>query len=664
MASEAQLHELLDIAEQAKREGDDATFAKVSAAYKAASAPKTAPDLFSMMDPYGGGVDMSDPATQAAVTRATKGAGMSIARAPLNLAEGAGQLVTHAGNAVGLVSDADEKAYDDAVKQSRADFEKAGGNVAFSELVSGAIPVGGQAKLLTSGTKYVYGLIKAAGLGSVLSASTFADDGDKKSQAVLGAALPALAQAVGGLAPTAANGIKNLLDKAQTGRTAQMLKDARGFFSGSPAVDAPAPYTLGQSTGNARVASLENRARGPVLQELNATQLDEASARFEELATQAGRMGAKAMTRESFTATKELTDAAKRSKNAMWQKGMSEFNALAAGSKVGVRLDNLKAEYGAIAAEDANIFSLEGGVIGGEAKAAFDALSKMPPTAKLKLAVLPTIMKGLGTGSDYGKSAIMLGDDAKRAMYRGRLFSALEKDLDTAGAAGDPALTKLTDVRTRYRAASAKLERLEDSNLNALFGSKEALANPRAAVSKFLSLPPEDQEYTLRVLNQRAPAVVAGMQSQRISDALEAASENTAANQSVLNIDKFNANLFGGSDGIKGSRLFDPELKKRLLQGAAHLRVLQNNLPKGGSALVWPEEIAINLVSRSPEFVARTATRLVYGMHGDKLLGTPQGIASLKTLSNVKAAKPQAVAQAVAYLTDLANDEAASESPQ
>ena len=143
------------------------------------------------------------------------------------------------------------------------------------------------------------------------------------------------------------------------------------------------------------------------------------------------------------------------------------------------------------------------------------------------------------------------------------------------------------------------------------------------------------------------------MRANRITTAIRDATVPGAAKNSAFGVSAFNKSMFGGDKAL------DPlwgndETSRAIKAGAAHLRILLNSTEGGPGSLVTPSDLAINAVSRNPAFAARIATRVAYGKWGDKLLGTPEGLAALRTLANTSGRSRAAVAQASAYLIGLA----------
>jgi hypothetical protein len=602
-------------------------------------------------------------------------------RSPLTFVEGAGQLVTRGSAGVasglekltgieGLARPTQEWAqdYDNAVAGQRQGVSSVA--IGTGEALAGVVPVSAQRAVAAGRSlSYMWSLLRGGATGAVVGSTQVADkDTSKLEQAAWGAAFPMAAQSIAGFVPTVRNAVANIVQRATQGRTAQAVRDAAQFFRGSQAVPDPAPYTIGQATGNPNLIRLENRARGPELTELNARQSDEAFARFDELAREAERAaGAPAtgtgITRAVNATVDRLDQQMRNAKNRAWESGMARVRAAASGSSTRIPLNNLQDEYRRILTEDANPFNFNGSVLPRGVQEAFETLQNFRTTTGRamdpNIAGVQTILAGLGQDATRG-AAILSAADRRLEMYRQRLFAAINQDLDAVGALRDPAFIELQRTRQGYAVASQRLQRLEDDAINKLFGSEEAFASPSATLEKFYRLAPDDQRYAMDILSRRAPRVVDAMQSHRLSTALTAALEGGGpAQASRFNMDKFQRELFGGRDGLKDSPLWDAATRARLLEGAAHLRTIQNSfgtIPSGGSQ-VWPEELAINLVSRTPAFMARLATRAAYGRYGDQVLGTPEGLAALRTVTNVSRANPQAAAQAASWLLNLVNRE-------
>lgn len=623
------------------------------------------------------------PSEQAGRSEITKG----LIRAPLTFAEGAGQAATRVAAKLGDAKDAQfAKDYDEAVKAERSGVSP--GAILTGEMASTLMPGGAAAnapragRLLAQMFQWGSKTIKAGAVGATVGGTSHFAEGDesKLSEAAWGAAFPMAFQAVAGVLPSMRNAIATWIQGGESARNAQTRAAAEQFFTGSRAVPDPAPLTPAQQTGNPVLTSLEQRARGSEMQELNATQQDQVRDRFNELADQAaaasgGRATPGRIAQRSYTTVDALDSQMRTQRNGEFESGMADVVRMSRQNNSRVPLDSLRRTYADILAEDANPFNVQGTSLPPTFRRAHQLLDDMnrqgfQPTVEN----VATIMKGLSQGAGRD-SAILSTADARLEMYRARLWGALNQDLDHAagnippnsivpmgtrvlGMNADPAFLRLQEVRGLYARRSATLDRLQNDSINQIFGSQEVLATPQAALNKFYQLPAADQTYAVHVLGMRSPEVLAAMQANRIRGALQAATRLGPANTTTFDSRGFTNAMFNGENAAANSRLFSPEQRAIFQQGAARLQILMNHLPtSGGGSIVWPEEMAINMVSRNPAFVARIAARMAYGRYGDQLLGTAEGLNALRTLTAIEKPTGQATSAAVAWMLAHINDE-------
>lgn len=534
-----------------------------------------------------------------------------------------------------------------------------------ADLLSGLVPTGIGAGAANESTSLIRTLARRMATGGAVSATQYVPEGGSRAENVaLGAATGGAVHATVGLLPRIKNIVTNAItDGEKNPRVAAAVKDAQDFFQGSDAVKTPAPYTIGQATASPNVASVEKLAFGPKQQELYATQADQAAARFQELAGRAQTVS-KLDTSSQGVAnavndTLNTTVMGMRgTRSAAFKAGMSEVLAAAGpgGGPGVVPLTNLSNAYQDILKEDANAFNIHGPTLPQGVMTAAGAVAKATTLgSKIKVPTIQYLLQGLGQDAPHGAGAFLANSsDARLEMYRNRLRTALDKDIDSAGvtAASNPAFAKLLDVRKTYAQQSQALRTVEDGTLNRLFGNPAAIATPGQALDKFYSMRPADQQAAVSLLQNNHPEVLDAMRANRIRTAVTDATTAGAAKNSAFDLATFNESMFGGDKA--NSPLFGGDaVSQQMRAGAAHLRVLLNTARAGGGSPIAPSDVAINLVSLTPAFIARQVARALTGTSGDRLLGTPEGLAALRTLSVTSGRKSAATAQALAYVMGL-----------
>lgn len=541
-----------------------------------------------------------------------------------------------------------------------------------NDLMAGAVPVAGAGGEATAATGFLKSLARRMFSGAAISGTQYVPEGGSRAENMAaGGLFGGLAHTITGALPGIRNSVSRIITKSNQNRArvADVANAARDFFDPNTA-PSPAPYTVAQQTGSPALTRLEQKAYGPVLQELHAQQADQAAARFTELADQAGAT-AKIIPKSQDVANAvndTLTTTVRgmrATRSNAFTSGMSEVAALSGpgGGPGVVPLTNLTNAYESIIAQDSNAFNIHGATLPSGVQATLDALRKAPG-AKVKVPTLQYIMQGLGQDAPHGAGAFLPIADARLEMYRNQLKDALAKDIDGAGlkTGTNPAFTKLQDVRKTYAQQSDQLRTIEDGTLNRLFGDPKALAEPGAALDRFYSMRSSDQVAAVDLLQKNHPEVLDAMRAHRINTSVTDATAAGAAKNSAFDIEAFNKSMFGGD--AKNSPLWGNDLtSQKVRAGAAHLKVLLNAGPGGPGSPVGPEDVAINLVSMTPAFIARAVTRVVYGSQGDKLLGTPEGLAALRTLVNVSSRKSAAGAQALAYIVGLSQQPSQNAQP-
>lgn len=615
-----------------------------------------------------------DPQTGQPVTTTTPGApkggnwltggGQRMAEPIIEAAEGVGDLV---GSFATKSASAD---YKQMVDKRRDAYYNANpeDSRTVNALAASAVPIGGAAGATTRTEGYLMALARQMGIGAIAGGSQYTPEGGSKGMQIgAGALFGGLMQGVGGALPAAKNLVARNIQKAESAfpRITEAVKEAGSFFTGSAKVPEPAPYSVGQSTGAPNAIRLEQAAAGPEQQNLRASQFDQVRTRFNELADQAGNASkldtsAPAVAGAVNTTLRNTTLQMRSARNVGFQAGMQDVATLAgpSGGPGLVPLTNLTNAYESILRQDANAFNIHGTTLPSGVEATLDSLKKAPG-ARVKIPTLQYILQGIGQDAPHGAGVFLTQADARTEMYRQQLKAALEKDIDTAGIkpGTNAAFDKLQDVRKTYAQQSDQLRTLEDGALNKLFGSPDKLATPQAALDAFHGMRSADQVTSVDLLSKNHPEVLDAMRAHQLRTAITDATGNGPAKTSTFDLQKFNETMFGGDKANSPLWGGNTDVEKAMRAGASHLRVLMNTPGGGPGMLVTPADVAMNLVSMNPIFASRLVSRIVYAGYGDKLLGTPEGLAAIRTLSNTSSRSRAAVSQAMTYLTGLAGQQ-------
>lgn len=591
------------------------------------------------------------------------GAGRRLAEPVIEAAQGAGDLVGSFGRKDAQIN------YKDQVDTRNAAYYKdhPEDSPGVNQALAGAIPVTGAAGEASAATGFFRALARRMLTGATVGASQYTPQGGSKGQQmVVGAGLAGAAHTVTGVLPAAANVVRRALvtGPEASNSTRAVVEAGRGFLPGTKALDSSTPeltptdYTIAQASAKPSVARLSQMAYNEEQQNHARLQVNQTATAFDELAGNIAR--AARTTSDSPTVATSINKAINthlttlRAQNSsLFRQGLADVRT-EAGPTGGapIALTNLKAKYASLAADDANPANFYGSVLPKSIQTMMDALKNVKA---IRPVMLQKLMAGLGQGAEHGGSQIGWSTE-QRAAERARagLFAALNEDIDSAGvsASTDPAFAQLRAVRDEYARRSAQVQHIEDSAVTRLFGDPRTLQEPQALLNKFYAMHPDDQKASIDILRRVAPDALGGMRSNLIRSALDSARTAGAAKDGMFDIAAFNRTLF--AEGRDRSPLWQSDkFGDQVRQGAAHLKVLLNAVPAGGGSPLSPADVAINTVSMNLGFIARQLTRVLTGSEGDKLLGTPEGLKALRTLSNVSSRKSAAGAAALTWLTNL-----------
>lgn len=199
----------------------------------------------------------------------------------------------------------------------------------------------------------------------------------------------------------------------------------------------------------------------------------------------------------------------------------------------------------------------------------------------------------------------------------------LEADLDALQVVPktDQAITTLLDTRAEYRRAMNAAKALSDATVYKLLGDS---TEPATMVANLRSYSPGKQEAVRDFLMKHNPSMLHSLRQEVVDDAVRQSGTIRAGADSQLDLDKFERALFDG-DRFQTSGLWTPKEMKRVDAIAQGLRVIKNTRPNVGSAgtPIAPEDLAINLVSRSEPFMARLVARAFTGIKAAEMFTDP-----------------------------------------
>lgn len=471
-------------------------------------------------------------------------------------------------------------------------------------------------------------------------------------------------------------GLKNNLVRTilrrQDPESTRGAAQATDFFNSvgvTPANDVP--LSLGQKTGDPRIISYENRFTDVQTRDFSKTQnndlLNAAQALRDQLNTAAGGSGVAGVGAGTYNAINKVDGAIRLQRASDWENGTANVNNVAeatraaTGAPVTFPITNTVNTVNSVVKDLNNPAAMADPAI----KSRLNSLAVLLNDAQSKGGKftpqgLMGILQGLNAGKVYGAGAAAGapgGADAALEAIRSKVMDAVYTDAAAAGQTAQPVATAIADMRARYAQQSEALRRLQNDTMTKLFGNADVMSDPGAATDAFLKLDPSAQNYGVQILRERAPQVLYGMQSRMIENAINAATDPTkAAMAGQFDVKAFSDALYG--TGAVRSGVLTSDTLKQVEDAKGYISSIMNNknsIVRPGTQ-IWPEDIAINLISRSPEFMARAVTRVMTGLNAEKLFVTPEGINALKTVSDLRNAPKEAATAATLYLGGLMED--------
>ncbi len=467
------------------------------------------------------------------------------------------------------------------------------------------------------------GVLKSVATGGLGGLGTFDKDGGNVGNAVTGATVSGLVGGTLAVAPALKNQIAKALNESTAGsRTAKALQNAQTVMPDMP-------VSLSQRTGIPELKTLERASYNSDLTKFYADQTDKFVEDFVKVMDQ--KVPAGADLDSTYLATqkraKDLLDSAKMNSSNAYETGMSKaatMNVPAPGSMTQVQPVQIPStdytgQLDMMAKRAAD--PTEG--ISSELASKIEAWSQQAKKGFLTPQELAAHLRGLTRTIKGG------GEDGALA---GRMKDALERDLDRLPQNGtlkaNDVAQQIIETRAEYKRARAAIEVMADSAAYKMLG----VADPTAAtsdtlLSRFNSFTPEKQRQVQKYLSAESPELLAQMKQAYVNGAVKASGSLDAAADSRKSLDQLADNLFDEKRGfdLRSSGLWDADELKKVEAFKDGLRVIRNNRPTVGGAgtPIKPEDIVINLVSRSGEFASRQLTRILMSTKGSQVFTDP-----------------------------------------
>jgi len=195
------------------------------------------------------------------------------------------------------------------------------------------------------------------------------------------------------------------------------------------------------------------------------------------------------------------------------------------------------------------------------------------------------------------------------------LMGTLTRQL--SGSSKNPDAVKALELlRENYKGHMLVLGDIERLTVNRLFGQAEMPADPDQALDMVLAGGKTSLKNTREFLMDYDPALLADLQATFLKRIAQKGGDVTLPQVDVpLSLNKL-ATALGGAEGVgmKGVGLFDAATQADLVKTGQALRTINNMYFTGiKPSMNKLDDVAINVISRSPEFMARFVTRVFSG---------------------------------------------------
>jgi len=257
-----------------------------------------------------------------------------------------------------------------------------------------------------------------------------------------------------------------------------------------------------------------------------------------------------------------------------------------------------------------------------------------------------------GQGKIFAEGSEKMNRDVGNA-----LLKSVHEAIEVPGS-NQAALDGLALVRAKWARDSARIDRATDNVLNRFFGgNKQALVDPDVALNTLSKKSAGTLRSARLLLERYDPILLRKMQARVIrdivADSFKAATPKAISSFSPRQL-ATSLRPEGLRSTIRGQGLLRPEEVKDLKTALDAARTILNKsrTPAGGfgELPVKIDDIVINAVSRSPEFMGRMLTRIVSrGATIEEVFATPAGREAIMTLARSGATDAK-VKAALAFL--------------
>lgn len=663
MADEARLHELLDLVEQARAEGDSDTEQKAIQAYrKEAGGTSTPPEPH--MQPQS--------TSMPSLTNMAKGVGATVRTlgegAYRGVVEGPGQLMSAVAQAPFDIYDATKVGkpfeaqtptanilpnYNQAVQAQHQDVaqeftDRYGappnkGGLLAGEMAGSFVLGGPKTPPTEAGTKILAamgrGIASGAKAGAIGGATAFQEGADDVITKGMWTAGGGILGASIGVFPAVGAGLQTAFRKYLTGKTvgdtAGSVKELQGFIPGMEG-----NLNAGQETGNAGVQKFLNRSAGTYAQEQLLKQTSQLQAHLSALDSMYGKLRpAELVVKEGQEALRKEVDHMVKARARIWQGDLAAMRTkvtadtfsqtgLKGTDQVAIALPGLEDGFKAITQDFVNS--------GGDALTpgfqkildeyrtfnghlSFDSLEHL---LRITSGNSGSILRGT-SNPDAQRAA---GKQLKRVV-----FDAIDQ-MDDQSEIG----AMLKQMRAGYRVRSQAITDFNNGAVAKILNVKkgELVSDPEGAVDKILDLDPEQLVKVTPVLKNMAPEALSGLRSANIRKAYqEAIVDNPKTGTPGWDLDAFlKATVRNGK--LRASGLYTEGEQEVLTRNMVALRPLLTKTAQGADTPSTQSAVMAG-VSLAPAFVARTLFQLTGQGSIDRVLFDPASYAKFKAVNTL-----------------------------
>lgn len=264
-------------------------------------------------------------------------------------------------------------------------------------------------------------------------------------------------------------------------------------------------------------------------------------------------------------------------------------------------------------------------------------------------------------GTLRGLTHLMMNEDSPptTVALAHKMMDAMNSDLDLIpqGSQEGSVVGQILQTRDAYKQALTNMETLRQSATYKMFGlgNGQTQTNPEQLLNIFNGFNASKQRQVVGWMNANSPELLQSMRRQVVSAAVGNSGLNTfSASNSDVSSSKLIDSLF--KDGkLASSGLWNADQIKQMYAFRDGANIIENvAIPGTGRNISTPgaAEVAPNVISMNPIFIARQLARGLVGLKGADMLTDPQALQYFTQLRNTSGPKQAAARAALgAYIS-------------